>query len=107
MDIKSLEDLPNEIIIQNVIVHLSSKDVLSFGMARNDRFMDLTENADYDPSDLVNCLVQIKGVFGDSCQKCCRKSVMVMACRYHIKIPRSITNIYANKERKGILSEMI
>ena len=31
MDIKSLEDLPNEIIIQNIIVHLSSKDVLSFG----------------------------------------------------------------------------
>ena len=43
MNIKSLENLPNEIIIENVLVHLSSKDVLSFGMAGNDRFKELTE----------------------------------------------------------------
>ena len=44
MDIKSLENLPNEIIIKNVLVHLSSKDVLSFGMTGNDRFKELAEN---------------------------------------------------------------
>ena len=43
MNIKSLENLPNEIIIENVLVHLSSKDVLSFSMAGNDRFKELTE----------------------------------------------------------------
>ena len=43
MDIKSLENLPNEIIIKNVLVHLSSKDVLSFGMTGNDRFKELSE----------------------------------------------------------------
>ena len=43
MDIKSLENLPNEIIIKNVLVHLSSKDVLSFGMTGNDRFKELVE----------------------------------------------------------------
>ena len=43
MDIKSLENLPNEIIIKNVLVHLSSKDVLSFGMTGNYRFKELTE----------------------------------------------------------------
>ena len=43
MNIKSLENLPNEIIIENVFVHLSSKDVLSFSMAGNDRFKELTE----------------------------------------------------------------
>ena len=44
MDIKSLENLPNEIIIKNVLVHLSSKEVLSFGRTGNDRFKELTEN---------------------------------------------------------------
>ena len=43
MDIKSLENLPNEIIIKNVLVHLSSKDVLSFGMTGNYRFEELAE----------------------------------------------------------------
>ena len=43
MNIKSLENLPNEIIIENVLVHLSSKDVLSFSMAGNDRFKELAE----------------------------------------------------------------
>ena len=43
MDIKSLENLPNEIIIKNVLIHLSSKDVLSFGMTGNDRFKELSE----------------------------------------------------------------
>ena len=43
MEIKSLENLPNEIIIKNVLVHLSSKDVLSFGMTGNYRFKELTE----------------------------------------------------------------
>ena len=43
MAIKSLENLPNEIIIKNVLVHLSSKDVLSFGMTGNDRFKELTK----------------------------------------------------------------
>ena len=43
MDIKSLENLPNEIIIKNVLVHLSSKDVLSFGMTGNYRFKELAE----------------------------------------------------------------
>ena len=43
MDIKSLENSPNEIIIKNVLVYLSSKDVLSFGMTGNDRLKELTE----------------------------------------------------------------
>ena len=43
MEIKSLENLPNEIIIKNVFVQPLSKDVLSFGMVGNDRFKELTE----------------------------------------------------------------
>ena len=43
MDVKTIYNLPNEIIVKNVLVYLSCKDILSFGMSGNRRFIQLAQ----------------------------------------------------------------
>ena len=43
MEVKTIYNLPNEIIVTNVLVYLSCKDILSFGMSGNHRFIQLAQ----------------------------------------------------------------
>ena len=44
MEIKSIIDLPNEIIENHLLVYLSLKDVYSFGMTGNKRLNEVAIN---------------------------------------------------------------
>ncbi len=44
MELRSIIDLPNEIIEKNVLAYLSSKDVQAFAMSGNSRFGQIANN---------------------------------------------------------------
>ena len=44
MEVKSITDVPNEIIHKSILVYLSSNDVLYFGMTGSKRFKQLAED---------------------------------------------------------------
>jgi hypothetical protein len=44
MGLRSIIDLPNEIIEKHVLPYLSSKDVTAFGRSGNNRFEEIANN---------------------------------------------------------------